>query len=363
MGLSLTYSMAEPTDHSAINSENNKDIDPVPESASENKDDPVESVPLEPKFFNIVVKSPKGTETTLQISLADNVQDIKQFLFESKDLCHITSYALLFNGTPINNFAELKDIEGLEEGSVLIMEERPYTQFDSRLHVNKLRELLAERTERPFSLLSSLTTQLEEEMAKFQTDINTEVDAVLQRTQYTIKNRTKEPVNLDDLANPEDDLPAPLLPTSHTETTSIEPKKEPFNPTLEDYLSTSDSMSLLSLDMSSNAGAPLVEQHETSMTSSSEANLSSYIGFSAQSSAIPSISCDSALKAKKTSSSSAENVVSTASSSPMMSAPTSPDDEDLVTPKISSSSESEEDNGPTAAKVLSGIFETFDNLL
>ena len=205
--------------------------------------------------------------------------------------------------------------------------------------------------------------KLEEEMAKFQTDINTEVDAVLQRTQYTIKNRTKEPVNLDDLANPEDDLPAPLLPTSHKETTSIEPKKEPFNPTLEDYLSTSDSMSLLSLDMSSNAGAPLVEQHETSMTSSSEANLSSYIGFSAQSSAIPSISCDSALKAKKTSSSSAENVVSTASSSPMMSAPTSPDDEDLVTPKISSSSESEEDNGPTAAKVLSGIFETFDNLL
>ena len=97
-----------------------------------------------------------------------------------------------------------------------------------------------------------------------------------------------------------------------------------------------------------------------SSTATSEANLSSYIGFSAQSSAIPSISCDSALKQKKTSSSS-ENVVSTASSSPMISAPTSPD-EDLVTPKKSSSSE-EEDNGPTAAKVLSGIFETFDNLL
>jgi len=207
--------------------------------------------------------------------------------------------------------------------------------------------------------------KLEEEMAKFEGDINTEVDAVLQRTQYTIKNRTKEPVNLDDLPNPEDVLPAPLLPTSHIETTLIEPKepkKEPFNPTLEDYLSTSDSMSLLSLDMSNAGAGPLVEPHETSATSS-EANLSSYIGFSAQSSAIPSISCDSALKAKKTSSSSAENVVSTSSSSPMISAPTSPDDEDLITPKISSSSESEEDNGPTAAKVLSGIFETFDNLL
>eukprot|EP00093_Oithona_nana_P004329 04329.XXX_129366_132088_1 [CDS] Oithona nana genome sequencing. len=44
--------------------------------------------------------------------------------------------------------------------------------------------------------------KLEEEMAKFEGDINTEVDAVLQRTQYTIKNRTKEPVNLDDLPNP-----------------------------------------------------------------------------------------------------------------------------------------------------------------
>ena len=193
--------------------------------------------------------------------------------------------------------------------------------------------------------------KLEEEMAKFQADMHAEVDSVLERTQYTIKKRTKEPVNLDDLSNPEEDLPAPLLPSN----VEIEPKKDQFNPTLEDYMSTSDSMSLLSLDMSAQA-----EPSESS-TATSEANLSSYIGFSAQSSAIPSISCDSALKQKKTSSSS-ENVVSTASSSPMISAPTSPEDEDLVTPKKSSSSE-EEDNGPTAAKVLSGIFETFDNLL
>ena len=47
----------------------------------------------------------------------------------------------------------------------------------------------------------------------------------------------------------------------------------------------------------------------------------------------------------------------------MVSAPTFPDqDNNSSTPKKSSSSE-EDSSEPTAAKVLSGIFETFDNLL
>ena len=118
--------------------------------------------------------------------------------------------------------------------------------------------------------------------------------------------------------------------------------------TLEDYLSTSDSMSLLSLDLTNNS----VNEPENSELS--------YVGFSAQSSAIPSISCDSALKKLKSESSN-EKISSTSSSSPMISAPTSPDN-DSVTAKKSSSSDEDSDQ-PTTAKVLSGIFETFDNLL
>ena len=116
--------------------------------------------------------------------------------------------------------------------------------------------------------------------------------------------------------------------------------------TLEDYLSTSDSMSLLSLDMTNNS---LIE---------TESELS-YVGFSAQSSTIPSISCDSALKKRL----SAEKMSSTSSSSPMISAPTSPDNDSVTAKKSSGSDEDETDDRPTTAKVLSGIFETFDNLL
>lgn len=42
-------------------------------------------------------------------------------LFESKEVCFITSYSLLFNDQEINDFAELASLEGLEEGSVFTM--------------------------------------------------------------------------------------------------------------------------------------------------------------------------------------------------------------------------------------------------
>ena len=49
--------------------------------------------------------------------------------------------------------------------------------------------------------------------------------------------------------------------------------------------------------------------------------------------------------------------------SPMISAPTSPDQENNSSTTKKSSSSEEDSNEPTATKVLSGIFETFDNLL
>ena len=193
--------------------------------------------------------------------------------------------------------------------------------------------------------------KLKEAMDSFNTEIEREVVCVLERTQYEIKKRDKEPVDLDAEEEVPDALPAPLLPM--VQQPEANGKVETINPTLEDYLSTSDSMSLLSLDMSSVQG----------QVPESENDLNSYRGFSAQSFSIPSISCDSALPtASKPSTSSSENVESTASSSPIISVPTSPDEVmDHSTPKKSSSDD--DDNEPTAAKVLSGIFETFDNLI
>ena len=100
-------------------------------------------------------------------------------------------------------------------------------------------------------------------------------------------------------------------------------------------------------------------------------------GFSAQSSSIPSISCNNnalpmTSKNSSVSSMGQATISSTSSSSPMISVPTSPDNDNssignssTTTPKKSSpsSEDSGENSEPTAAKVLSGIFETFDNLL
>ena len=47
------------------------------------------------------------------------VQEIHQLLMDREDTCHRTCFSLQLNGTTLDNFAELKNIEGLKEGSVI----------------------------------------------------------------------------------------------------------------------------------------------------------------------------------------------------------------------------------------------------
>jgi len=226
-------------------------------------------------------------------------------------------------------------------------------------------KLLADLKTQQENILSG-ARQLELDMEKFDKEIELEVNNVLERTSYVIKKPTniqdiKELVNLDADLEHLEDLPAPLLPESLDEKQKSNFQDQSFGAnqtTLEDYLSVSDNMSLLSLDMS---GQNMSDQ------SGEQDSMIFYRGFSAQSSSIPSISCNSAAKPMASSKNSSNSsmgqaISSTSSSSPMISVPTSPDENS--TPKKSSSSEEEDSSHePTAAKVLSGIFETFDNLL
>jgi len=45
------------------------------------------------------------------------VQEIHQLLMDREDTCHRTCFSLQFNGNTLDNFSELKSIEGLKEGS------------------------------------------------------------------------------------------------------------------------------------------------------------------------------------------------------------------------------------------------------
>ena len=97
--------------------------------------------------------------------------------------------------------------------------------------------------------------RLEREMGEFQTNISSEVERVLSRTQFTIRPANK-PVTVDTISPAEEEtlLPPPLLPEnlqSTTTTSSLSPDCGP-------------------------------------------SSLSTYVGFSAQSASIPSISCNTA---------------------------------------------------------------------
>jgi protein TIF31 len=47
------------------------------------------------------------------------VQEIHQLLMDREDTCHRTCFSLQLDGNTLDNFAELKNIEGLKEGSVI----------------------------------------------------------------------------------------------------------------------------------------------------------------------------------------------------------------------------------------------------
>lgn len=66
----------------------------------------------------------------VQVSPQEMVQEIHQVLMDREDTCHRTCFSLQLDGNVLDNFAELKSIEGLQEGSVLkVVEGEPPLPF------------------------------------------------------------------------------------------------------------------------------------------------------------------------------------------------------------------------------------------
>ena len=47
------------------------------------------------------------------------VQEIHQMLMDKEETCHRTCFSLQLDGINLDNFNELKNIEGLKDGSIL----------------------------------------------------------------------------------------------------------------------------------------------------------------------------------------------------------------------------------------------------
>ncbi|XP_069800781.1 clustered mitochondria protein homolog isoform X2 [Dendropsophus ebraccatus] len=117
--------------------ENGHDVGEQAEDGSEQ-----EVIVIQDTGFTVKIQVP-GIETfSIQVSPQEMVQEIHQVLMDREDTCHRTCFSLQLDGNVLDNFAELKTIEGFEEGSVLKVVEEPYTVREARIHVRHIRDLL-----------------------------------------------------------------------------------------------------------------------------------------------------------------------------------------------------------------------------
>ena len=92
--------------------------------------------------FSVQILSPGVESLSIQVSSMELVQEIHQLLMDREDTCHRTCFSLQLDGVTLDNFAELKNIEGLQEGSTVKVVEEPYTMREARIHVRHVRDLL-----------------------------------------------------------------------------------------------------------------------------------------------------------------------------------------------------------------------------
>ena len=88
------------------------------------------------------VAAPGVEPFDIQVSSMELVQEIHQLLMDREDTCHRTCFSLQLDGNTLDNFAELKTVEGLKEGSLVKVVEEPYTMREARIHVRHVRDLL-----------------------------------------------------------------------------------------------------------------------------------------------------------------------------------------------------------------------------
>ncbi|KAI9314033.1 clustered mitochondria-domain-containing protein [Dichotomocladium elegans] len=94
--------------------------------------------------YQLTIKLPAGEGEGIKIiaSPRETVHDIKQSIMESPETCAHSCFFLTFNGSRLNDFSELGEIEGIATEVELELVEAPYTERDVRIHINRLRDLL-----------------------------------------------------------------------------------------------------------------------------------------------------------------------------------------------------------------------------
>lgn len=108
----------------------------------ENYEEGIDLDALHDNGITVHIQSPGANLLSVQLSSMELVQEIHQLLMDREDTCHRTCFSLQLDGVTLDNFAELKSIEGLIHGSTIKVVEEPYTMREARIHVRHVRDLL-----------------------------------------------------------------------------------------------------------------------------------------------------------------------------------------------------------------------------
>ncbi|XP_030369459.1 protein clueless [Scaptodrosophila lebanonensis] len=92
--------------------------------------------------ITVNISSPGTDVLSVQLSSMELVQEIHQLLMDREETCHRTCFSLQLDNMTLDNFAELKTIEHLQQGSTIKVVEEPYTMREARIHVRHVRDLL-----------------------------------------------------------------------------------------------------------------------------------------------------------------------------------------------------------------------------
>lgn len=95
------------------------EVEATKEKEKDDKKDDQEIVLIQDLGFTVKIMSPGTEPFDIQVSSMELVQEIHQLLMDREDTCHRTCFSLQLDGNTLDNFAELKNIEGLKEGSVI----------------------------------------------------------------------------------------------------------------------------------------------------------------------------------------------------------------------------------------------------
>lgn len=77
-----------------------------------------------------------------QVSSQEQVQDVRQSIVELPGTFQYTSFHLEHNGTRINDFVELSEVQDLKPDAEVVLVEDPYTEKEARMHLVRIRELI-----------------------------------------------------------------------------------------------------------------------------------------------------------------------------------------------------------------------------